>query len=127
LALLRRFEGRNMTASMNVPQLRFPEFSGEWIEKKLGNIFKITAGGDIDKKNVSEIKNEIFQYPIYANAEKNKGFYGYSDLYKIDEGVITVAGRGVNLGIAHARNHKFYPIVRLLVLNPKFDIDETFA
>jgi type I restriction enzyme S subunit len=38
LALLRRFEGRNMTASMNVPQLRFPEFSGGWVEKKVKDI-----------------------------------------------------------------------------------------
>lgn len=101
------------------PKLRFSEFNEDWKDKELGNIFKITAGGDIGKENVSQIKNEIFKYPIYANAEKNKGFYGYSDIYKVVENVITVAGRGVNIGIAHARDHKFYPIVRLLVLIPK--------
>ena len=102
----------------NIPQLRFPEFEGEWEKKKLGKVFKISAGGDIGSENVSELKNDKFQYPIYANAEKNKGFYGYSNIYKIEENVVTVAGRGVNIGIAHARNHKFYPIVRLLVLKP---------
>ncbi len=103
----------------NIPQLRFPEFEEEWEKKKLGGIFKISAGGDIDKKNVSQEKNEEFKYPIYANAEKNKGFYAYSDIYKFDEEVVTVAGRGVNIGIAHERKEKFYPIVRLLVLQPK--------
>jgi len=110
----------------NVPQLRFKEFSEEWEKNKLGNIFNITAGGDIKSEYVSNKKTNEFQYPIYANAEKDKGFYGYSNLYKISENVITVAGRGVNLGIAHARNHKFYPIVRLLVLNPKNDEDIYF-
>jgi type I restriction enzyme S subunit len=34
-----------MTASMNVPQLRFPEFSGEWIRKTVQNVaHKITDG-----------------------------------------------------------------------------------
>ena len=108
-----------MIASQNnIPKLRFPEFGDGWEIKKLGEIFKISAGGDIGIENVSEIKTNIYQYPIYANAEKRKGFYGYSDIYKIEENVVTVAGRGVNIGIAHARNHKFYPIVRLLVLKP---------
>lgn len=100
-------------------QLRFPEFTDEWIEKKVGEVFYVNAGGDVAKKHVSKEKTKVFQYPIYANASENKGFYAYSDIYKIEPPVITVAGRGVYIGIAHARNHKFYPIVRLLVLKPK--------
>ncbi|HNX57726.1 MAG TPA: restriction endonuclease subunit S, partial [Spirochaetota bacterium] len=103
----------------SVPKLRFSEFINEWESNLLGNIFDISAGGDISQENVSQVKNEIFKYPIYANAEKDKGLYGYSDIYRIEENVVTVAGRGVNIGIAHARDHKFYPIVRLLVLKPK--------
>tara|TARA_R110002020_G_scaffold203325_7_gene406968 strand:+ start:3611 stop:4771 length:1161 start_codon:yes stop_codon:yes gene_type:complete len=115
-----------MKAKQLIPQLRFPEFDGQWEEKKLGNIFKINAGGDIDKKHVSDVKTEKFKYPIYANAEKDKGFYAYSDIYKVKEGTISVAGRGVNIGIANARNHKYYPIVRLLVLIPKTNVDIHF-
>lgn len=110
----------------NVPKLRFPEFEGEWEEDIISSLFKVSAGGDIQNENVRCTKDDIFKYPIYANAEKDKGFYGYSDTYKVDENVITVAGRGVNLGIAHARNHKFYPIVRLLVLEPKDKVDIFF-
>jgi len=105
--------------SQCIPKLRFPDFNGDWERKKLESIFSISAGGDIDKNNVSKVKTDIFKYPIYANAEKNKGFYAYSDIYKFDKEVVTVAGRGVNVGIAHARKEKFYPIVRLLVLQPK--------
>lgn len=32
----------------NVPELRFPEFSGEWVEKKLGDIGMFTGGGTPD-------------------------------------------------------------------------------
>ncbi len=102
-----------------IPNLRFPGFEGEWDEKKIGTIFTVKAGGDIDSEHVSKKKTETFKYPIYANAEKKKGLYGYSDKYKVCRPSVTVAGRGVNVGIAHARDHKFYPIVRLLVLTPK--------
>ncbi len=108
-----------MKEELKVPKLRFKEFSGEWEEKSLGNIFKISAGGDIESTLVSMEKTEVYKYPIYANAEKNKGFYGYSKIYKEEENALTVAGRGVNLGIAHARSCNYYPIVRLLTLRPK--------
>lgn len=108
-----------------IPKLRFKDFNDEWKLMKLGELFKINAGGDISKENVSNIKTENFKYPIYANAKAAKGFYAYSDIYKSESNVVTVAGRGVNLGIAHARKEKFFPIVRLLVMKPlsKCNID----
>lgn len=115
-----------MVEANMIPELRFPEFNGNWNEKKIGEVFIVSAGGDISKDHVSHVKTDIFKYPIYANAAENKGFYAYSDIYKIIPPVITVAGRGVNIGIAHARNHKFYPIVRLLVLKPKGEKDIQF-
>ncbi|RTY75148.1 restriction endonuclease subunit S [Flavobacterium sp. LS1R10] len=110
-----------------VPELRFFGFEDEWKEKKIGKVFKINAGGDIDNERVSFEKTEKFKYPIYANAKKDKGFYGYSDIYKIESGTITVAGRGVYIGIAHARDHQYYPIVRLLVLKPLANEDIYFS
>ncbi|WP_151742309.1 restriction endonuclease subunit S, partial [Acinetobacter sp. TUM15103] len=89
---------------------------GEWEEKELYQIFQIKAGGDIDKDSVSEVKTSEFCYPIFANSDKNKGFYGWANKFKYTEAV-TVTGRG-NLGVAVARNKPFYPIVRLLVLLP---------
>ncbi len=102
-----------------VPELRFPGFEGEWEEKKVKDLFLINAGGDIKKENVSEIKTDVFKYPIYANSEKNKGLYGYSDIYKVEGETLTITGRGVNIGVAHSRSEKYFPIVRLLVLKPK--------
>ena len=104
-----------------VPKLRFKGFNDEWKIMKLGELFKISAGGDISKEHVSNIETKDFKYPIFANAKKRKGLYGYSNTYKVEGNVVTVAGRGVNLGIAHSRKEKFYPIVRLLVLKPKYE------
>lgn len=36
-----------------VPKLRFPEFSGEWEEKKLGEVASLLKGKDISRDNVS--------------------------------------------------------------------------
>jgi type I restriction enzyme S subunit len=110
-----------MTKQAKVPSLRFPEFHGEWEEKMLGEIFNISAGGDISQRNVNTEKDDKFCYPVYANSIENRGLYGYSDLYKIEGLSITVAGRGINFGIAIPREEKYYPIVRLLVLIPKYN------
>ena len=40
---------------------------------------RIYAGGDVPKNRFSEIKTKEFSIPIYANAEKNEGLYGYTD------------------------------------------------
>ena len=39
---------------LNVPHLRFPEFSGEWKETTLGKISEITKGSGISKDQLSE-------------------------------------------------------------------------
>ena len=110
--------------SLNVPKLRFKGYNDEWKQNKLGNLFEIKAGGDIDNKKLSKNKNEQYKYPVYANALQNNGLYGYSDIYKISGETITVTGRG-DVGHAIARKENYYPIVRLLILKPivKQDVD----
>lgn len=118
-ALLSQYK-QGMMQKLFSQQIRFKADDGsefrEWEEKELHQIFQIKAGGDIDKDSVSEVKTSEFCYPIFANSDKNKGFYGWANKFKYTEAV-TVTGRG-NLGIAVARNKPFYPIVRLLVLLP---------
>ncbi|REH92176.1 restriction endonuclease subunit S, partial [Staphylococcus felis] len=38
----------------NIPELRFPEFTGEWEEKKLGEIVEFSKGKYLGKKDLSE-------------------------------------------------------------------------
>lgn len=103
---------------MNIPKLRFPEFSGEWEEKKIIQFCEISAGGDIDKNNSQKEFSSSYPYSVYSNSLENKGLYGYANYYKIDSDVVTVTGRG-DVGHAVARHEKFVPIVRLLVCKPK--------
>lgn len=43
----------NTQTKKNIPELRFPEFEGEWEEKKLGEVTEINTG----KSNVANIEN----------------------------------------------------------------------
>lgn len=42
-----------MTKQKNIPQLRFPEFEGEWVERKIGNLGSIVGGGT-PSKNITD-------------------------------------------------------------------------
>jgi len=111
--------------SSNTPKLRFPEFSWEWKKERFDYLFQINAGKDINKENSSNTKNNIFKYNIFANSDKRKWLYWYSNIYKIEWETITVTWRW-NLWVAIARYEKYFPIVRLLVLKPKEKSDVYF-
>jgi type I restriction enzyme S subunit len=88
-----------------------------WVTKKLGDVCELSAGGDVPKGNFSEIKTDNHQIPIYANGEKNEGFYGYTSKAKVTKPSITVSGRGT-IGYSVKRIEPFFPIVRLIVVTP---------
>ena len=52
----------NKHTGPNVPALRFPEFSGEWIESKLGDIADFSKGAGISKDQRSEEGNPCILY-----------------------------------------------------------------
>ena len=83
----------------------------------------IFAGGDAPKKGLySKEKTETFNIPIYANAVKQNGLYGYTDYSRANEPSITIAARGSGTGHIELRKEPFLPIVRLIVLTPNKDI-----
>jgi len=87
---------------------------------------EIFAGGDAPKENLSKEKTEKYNIPIIANAVKNNGLYGYTDLVRVTEPSVTVAARGSGTGHTEIRRQPFYPIVRLIVLTPdteKMNVD----
>ena len=89
----------------------------DWEIKKLREVCeKIFAG--VDKpKNVSKFKTENLTVPIFANGEKNKGLYGFTDFAKVEKPSITISGRGT-IGYSEIRLKPFVPIVRLITLLP---------
>ncbi|WQZ78840.1 restriction endonuclease subunit S [Helicobacter pylori] len=89
-----------------------------WQRVRLGDIFFITAGGDLSKPHYSNTKQSDFNYPIYSNAIEKKGLYGYSSFFIIKNKSITITSRGT-IGVAFFRDYPYVPIGRLLVLQPK--------
>ena len=102
-----------------IPKIRFNNFKAFWVEKRIADIVKISAGGDVDKVKLKESG----KYPVVANALTNKGIVGFYDDYKVKAPAVTVTGRG-DVGYAVARHENFTPIVRLLTLQSEnIDVD----
>lgn len=102
--------------SINEDEL-IEEFPKSWMVERINNLAFLKAGGDVPKGRFSKEKTENYYVPIYANGEKNKGLYGYTDEPVITEPSITVSGRGT-IGYTVLRNEPFFPIVRLIVITP---------
>jgi type I restriction enzyme, S subunit len=97
-----------------------------WKRVNLGEVCdEIFAGGDVPKNNFSHTYCEDFQIPIFANGERNKGLYGYTNIAKVQKLSITISARGT-IGLAEIRNKPFFPIVRLIVLIPSQNLDVSF-
>lgn len=103
----------------SIPQIRFKGFDVVWVENRITDIVKVSAGGDVDKEKLKENG----KYPVIANALTNKGIVGYYDDYKVKAPAVTVTGRG-DVGYAVARHENFTPVVRLLTLqSDSIDVD----
>ena len=103
-----------------IPEIRFKGFTDDWEQRKLGNeCFEIVAGGDVDKTKLLQDG----KYPVIANALTDEGIIGYyANEYRIKAPAVTVTGRG-DVGHARARKINFTPVVRLLSVISKHDVD----
>lgn len=102
-----------------IPQIRFDGYTDAWEQRKLGDEAEILAGGDIDKVKL----RETGKYPVFANALTNDGIVGYyDDEFRVEAPAVTVTGRG-DVGHAQARKINFTPVVRLLSVKSKHDVD----
>lgn len=93
-----------------------------WKEVRIGDIFEIKAGGDLQEEKYSPCRTEHAKWAIYANSLENKGLYGYTSQPRYRGNAVTITGRG-DIGHAEFRDEDFDAIVRLLVLLPKVDVD----
>lgn len=91
----------------------------------MGDLFSVSAGGDFDPSQSSEVCDATFRYPIYSNALTDDGLYAYTSCPHHKEGSITITARGV-LGSANYRESPFTAIGRVLVLAPKARQDGRF-
>ncbi len=93
-----------------------------WTQKRIGDLFDVKAGGDLQETNYSPCLTAEAQWPIYANSLENKGLYGYTSKPRFSGNAVTITGRG-DIGHAEFRPDDFDAIVRLLVLLPKAEVD----
>lgn len=117
---------QELQCNKNIPELRFPEFEGEWEDNKIDYFFKISVAGDLKKEELSKFKINKFKYPVYGNALEKKGLLGYYENYKYEENNITVTARG-NLGVALLRKKPFNAVGRLIILIPKTELNSYYV
>ena len=91
-------------------------------EYRIEEICEIVAGGDVPKNNFSKEKTEEYNIPVLSNGIEQSSIYGYTNVHRIEKPSITISARGT-IGWANLIEEKFYPVVRLLVLIPKDEID----
>ncbi len=104
--------------------LSFEEGEVEW--EPLGDVFEILAGGDAPKDALSVIETEEFNIPILSNGIGDKSLYGWTIKAKVDKPSLTISARGT-IGWTSFRDKPFFPIVRLLVLTPKVELNLKYA
>jgi len=96
----------------------------EW--KALGVVFDIFAGGDVPKEAFSDVKTPEFKIPILSNGIGEKSLYGWTDKAKIEKPSLTISARGT-ISWTSYRDKPFFPIVRLIVLTPKIELNLKYA
>lgn len=98
----------------------------DWKVQPLSEHFRIYAGGDVPKHSLSQTRSESHPHPIFANALQNNGLYGFTNERRAKGDSLTITARGY-LGHAEYRSEDFFPIVRLLVLEPTGNLDARFT
>lgn len=96
------------------------EIPKRWEINSLGEIARITAGGD-KPKVFSFSKTPECIIPIYSNTTVDEGLFGYTNQGTISKKAITISARGAIIGYTLLRTKPFFPIVRLIVVVPKQD------
>lgn len=96
----------------------------EWLG--LGSAFDIFAGGDVPKAALSDVETPEFNIPILSNGIGDRALYGWTNKAKIEKPSLTISARGT-IGWTSYQEKPFFPIVRLIVLTPKIEMNLKFA
>jgi len=86
-----------MEKHMNIPELRFPEFEGEWEKKKLGEVTDSISSGK------SNNKLAFGEFPFYGST----GLIGYTNNYGYTGKIILIARVGANAGSLYKVDGKY--------------------
>ncbi|HCY2955388.1 TPA: restriction endonuclease subunit S [Staphylococcus aureus] len=102
------------TQKKNVPELRFPEFEGEWEEKQLGNIIKVNSGKDYKHLDKGDI-------PVYGT-----GGYMTSVSEPLSEIDAVGIGRKGTINKPYLLEAPFWTVDTLFYCTPKKETEILF-
>lgn len=89
------------------PEIRFPEFTDDWKQCQISEMFKITRGYVLPVTETSKETSIEMPYPVYSSQTKDNGLMGYYGNY-LYEDAITWTTDGANAGTVNYRAGKFY-------------------
>ena len=99
----------NNDKTLNVPHLRFPEFTGEWEKCKFKDVCKVETG---NKNTQDKVENGL--YPFYVRSQNVERINSWS----FDGEAILTAGDGVGVGkVFHYSIGKIGVHQRVYILN----------
>ena len=90
-----------------VPEWRFSDFTDDWEQRKVSDMFKVTRGYVLAATMTEENQTNEMPYSVYSSQTKENGLMGY---YKdfLYENAITWTTDGANAGTVNYRAGKFY-------------------
>nr|VZR75777.1 hypothetical protein MF5294_00810 [Mycoplasma feriruminatoris]VZR98476.1 hypothetical protein MF5293_00806 [Mycoplasma feriruminatoris] len=83
------------------------KYTHTWEQWKVKDIFEITRGYVVSKKEILETKSGEYIYPIYSSQTINDGLLGYYKSY-LASNAITWTTDGANAGTVSYRKGRFY-------------------
>jgi len=86
---------------VDVPEIRFKGFSGEWAERKLGEIGHTTIGEFVIRTK----QNPNGKYPVFNGGKSHTGLY---DEYNNEGNKIIISARGANAGHVNIQKERFW-------------------
>ncbi|QKG28188.1 restriction endonuclease subunit S [Mycoplasma sp. 1654_15] len=86
------------------PEIRFKDFTDDWIEGKVGDLFYLKRGKVILQ---NFIENNRGKFPVYSSQTENNGELGKINTYDFNGEFITWTTDGAHAGTIFYRNGKF--------------------
>ncbi|WP_232524189.1 restriction endonuclease subunit S [Streptococcus equinus] len=93
-----------MIEKKKAPKLRFPGFTNDWEQRKLGEVTEISKGVQRGKQEISEIQTSENPYPVYNGGQDVSGF---TDEYNRENKVMVSEG-GASAGYVNYFSDRYW-------------------